>query len=130
MASRMHTCARGAADRRPAAIGNTNSHLSDEANAMFLDGKMASTVARPAGAGADSLLVFTRGGAFRLALCSGLLGAGLGFAGGFKVGEAIYADERERKRFANTVKLTVATAGTTVGILMLVRVAFALAPAR
>lgn len=74
------------------------------------------------------------GGGARLAVRLVLMGMGigtcLGFAAGFKVAEEIYADDRERKRLANTVKLTVATAGVTAGILLVTRVAFAVTSSR
>lgn len=70
------------------------------------------------------------GGGARIAVRLVLLGTCLGFAAGFKVAEEIYADDRERKRLANTVKLTVATAGVTAGILLVTRVAFAVTSSR
>ncbi|KAG8458654.1 hypothetical protein KFE25_008451 [Diacronema lutheri] len=64
--------------------------------------------------------------AVRLALSSGFVGACVGFAAGFKVAESIYADDLERRRFANTVKLSAATAGVTLAAVGMIRVAFAL----
>jgi hypothetical protein len=61
-------------------------------------------------------------GALKLSASSGLVGACLGFAAGFKAAELLYSDEIERKRVGNTVRLVFASAGVTVAIVMLVRV--------
>ncbi|KAJ1634670.1 hypothetical protein T492DRAFT_836674 [Pavlovales sp. CCMP2436] len=66
-----------------------------------------------------SAAAVTRLGAAKLTVVGGLVGALLGFAAGFKVGEAIYSDETERKRVGNTVRLVVATAGVTITVALL-----------
>jgi transposase len=67
----------------------------------------------------------TKFAAAKAASCAGLVGALVGFAAGFKAAETIYADDTERKRVGNTVRLVLVSAGVTVGLVALVRIATA-----